>query len=220
MRARDGRAPSSACACGPVRTACRRARATAAASLPPPGSQGLQLGPQRPRAWRARPPRPPAAPWPRSRRCQLLLGALDLRSEARRAWRRACGSPPRGRRQPTAGSRRRRPGSRSLRRHPVRRSPVRAELEAAEPSQMGDRVAVALGAQLRRQDRRRLDIGRVAPGADRLDRLDRALHLSLRGRVERCPRKHRRRGLRADPTTLGCIRRSPRSRTGSAGARA
>ena len=97
-----------------------------------------------------------------------------------------------------------------------------ASPSSVKPGQPGDvlgRLLVARRLQLRRARRAGLDPAQVAPAPQRLDRRDRALHCGLGRRVDLDADRRAAHAARpAAPRRRGCASRSPRSRTGSAGA--
>ena len=184
----DGPARSSAGACGPARTACRTARATAGSARRPrahhrPGVTAPPARAQPRRACRARPRPRPAAPWPRSPRWRACAQRARSRPRAR---------PPGGALAPrglevelvagedldrTARDRRPRPTGAAP-------SPVVGERQPRQPREVLAGLLVAVGAASRARS--------VAPGlhrrpsrasAQRLHRVDHRAQRRLGGGV-------------------------------------
>ena len=191
---RASRAPSSAGASDPGRSASRTARARAGGSPLAPGSrarsQRLQLGRAAARACRARPARRRAAPWPRSPRWP----ACPRRARSRHSISARCSRlASLGRRRI---ERRRRPAPRRPRRGSATEAtgspPSGASSRRASRATERDHVLVALGDQPGRQDgaRRHLDARRAS----------RAAPARPRSRARPAPRRPRRRQAGSRPT--------------------
>ena len=173
------------------------------------------------RACRARPAPPAAAPWPRTLVGELLLGALDLGLElgALLVDAGAC-----------ALSRSSSPLARICTAPPGIGTVATMSAPLASPNctrarrEMWSVVSSKPGASQRGRDGRPgLDLGQVAPAAQRLNGGDRPLHGVLGLGVDRrgvIVRTGARRAPPAGPRCPGCRSRSPRSRTGSADGRA